>query len=99
VANACIGCHGAALSGGRIPGAPPDWPAAANLTPAADGALAKYPDVAAFSAMLRTGKRPDGSTVSAVMPFAALKELNDTDVQAIWLHLKALPATATGTGR
>jgi mono/diheme cytochrome c family protein len=99
VANACIGCHGAALSGGRIPGTPPDWPPAANLTPAADGALAKYPDVAAFQAMLRTGKRPDGSVVSPVMPFAALKELNDTDVQAIWLHLKALPATATGVGR
>ena len=27
VANACIGCHGAALSGGKIPGTPPDWPA------------------------------------------------------------------------
>jgi hypothetical protein len=27
VANMCLGCHGAHLSGGRIPGAPPDWPA------------------------------------------------------------------------
>ena len=99
VANACIGCHGAALSGGKIPGAPPQWPAAANLTPAADGAMAKYPDAQAFTTMMRTGKRPDGGAVSTVMPFAALKELNDTDVQAIYLHLKRLPAVATGERR
>ena len=29
VANACIGCHGAGLAGGKIPGTPPDWPPAA----------------------------------------------------------------------
>ena len=99
VANACIGCHGAALSGGKIPGTPPDWPPAANLTPAADGALARYPDAKAFTTMLRTGKRPDGSAVSPVMPFAALKEMSDTDVQAVYLHLKRLPAVPTGDRR
>jgi len=96
VANACIGCHGANLSGGKIPGAPPDWPAAANLTPAPGSALARYPDEKAFAEMLRSGKRPDGSAVSPVMPFIALKELNDTDVQALYLHLKSLPAVAGG---
>jgi len=96
VANACIGCHGANLSGGKIPGAPPDWPAAANLTPAPGGALARYPDEKAFAEMLRSGRRPDGSAVSLVMPFIALKELNDTDVQALYLHLKSLPAAAGG---
>ncbi len=96
VANACIGCHGAQLAGGKIPGAPPEWPAAANLTPGAGSAMARYADADAFAAMLRTGKRPDGSAVSPVMPFLALKELNDTDVRAIYLHLKSLPALATG---
>ena len=96
VANACIGCHGATLAGGKIPGAPPDWPAAANLTGTPDSALARYPDAAAFAKMLRTGKRPDGSAVSPVMPFGALKELNDTDVQAIYLHLKRLKPVPTG---
>ena len=38
VANMCIGCHGADLSGGRIPGGPPDWPAAADIRPGADSA-------------------------------------------------------------
>ncbi len=90
LAQGCVGCHGPALSGGKIPGTPPDWPAAANLTPLPGGAMVRYPDASAFAAMLRSGKRPDGSTVSAVMPFVALKEINDTDVQALYLHLKSL---------
>ena len=99
VANACIGCHGASLAGGKIPGAPPDWPAAANLTPGPGSAMKPYGDAQAFAAMLRTGKRPDGSAISTVMPLRALREMNDTDVQAIWLHLKSLPPRALGEGR
>jgi len=34
-----------------------------------------------------------------VMPLRALREMNDTDVQAIWLHLKSLPPRALGEGR
>ena len=97
VANACIGCHGETLSGGRIPGAPPDWPAAANLTPGEGSAMRPYADARAFAAMMRSGKRPDGSAVSAVMPFVALKELNDTDLEALYLHLRGLPPRAAGS--
>jgi mono/diheme cytochrome c family protein len=96
VANTCIGCHGAHLSGGKIPGAPPDWPAAANLTPGTGSALARYPDADAMFAMFRTGKRPDGSAVSTVMPFAGLREMNETDVRALYLHLKSVPARSSG---
>lgn len=96
VANTCVGCHGANLSGGKIPGAPPDWPAAANLTPGEGSALPRYADAESFKAMLRSGKRPDGSAVSPVMPFGALKELNDVDAQALYLHLKALSPKAFG---
>ncbi|MBX3607074.1 MAG: c-type cytochrome [Piscinibacter sp.] len=97
VANTCIGCHGAGLAGGRIPGAPPDWPAAANLTPGSGSAMTTYADVQAFVSMMRSGRRPDGSAVSPVMPFAALKEMNDTDLQALYLHLKRLPPRDGGT--
>ncbi|MEO6033589.1 MAG: c-type cytochrome [Burkholderiaceae bacterium] len=96
VANACIGCHGAHFSGGKIPGTPPDWPPAANLTPGEGSALARYPDAQAFTAMLRTGKRPDGSAVSPVMPFTAFKELNDIDDQALFAFLKQLPPRPAG---
>ena len=72
VANMCIGCHGARLTGGKIPGGPPDWPPAADLTPASS-VIKRYDSVDKFKAMLRTGKSPDGRTVQ-VMPFPTLKE-------------------------
>ena len=89
VANACIGCHGSNFAGGKIHGAPPDWPPASKLTPGADSAMSKYLDLQSFAAMLRTGKRPVGSEVSGVMPFLSLRELSDADVQALYLHFKA----------
>jgi mono/diheme cytochrome c family protein len=96
VANSCRGCHNEALSGGKIPGTPPDWPPSGNLTPGPDNALAHYADVAAFSAMLKTGKRPDGSEVSRIMPFDSLKEMDDKDVQAVFAFLKTLPPKKQG---
>jgi mono/diheme cytochrome c family protein len=97
VANMCIGCHGPQLSGGKIPGTPPDWPAAANLTPGAGSGMASYRTAEQFVAMLRTGKRPDGSDVSQVMPFTSLKELNDNDAKALYVHLKGLEPVPFGS--
>jgi mono/diheme cytochrome c family protein len=92
VANSCIGCHGKQLAGGKIPGAPPDWPAAAKLSPGPGSALDRYPTAEQFMAMLKTGKRPDGTSVSEVMPFASLKELSEIDARAVYLHLRSLPS-------
>ncbi len=96
VAQMCIGCHGPGLSGGKIPGGPPDWPAAANLTPGAGTAMPAYAQADAFVAMMRSGKRPDGSAVSPVMPFATTAALNDIDLRAIHAYLKSLPGQAAG---
>lgn len=96
VAAMCMGCHGPGLSGGKIPGGPPDWPAAANLTPGEGSAMARYADAAAFTAMLRSGKRPDGTAVSSVMPFASLGHLSDLDAAAVYAFLKTVPAKAAG---
>lgn len=96
VANMCIGCHGANLSGGKIPGGPPEWPAAANLTPGEGGAMTRYPDAQRFMAMLRSGKRPDGSAIQ-VMPFETLRELNDVDAQALYTYLQTVPAKPHGS--
>jgi len=93
VANGCIGCHGARLTGGKIAGAPPDWPAAARLAPGPGSALDRYPSAEPFMAMLKTGKRPDGSSVSKVMPFVSLKEMNEVDARALYLHLRSLPSS------
>lgn len=90
------GCHGPGYSGGKIPGAPPDWPAAANLTPSEDSAMSRYASAEAFAAMMRGGKRPDGTAVSPVMPFAALKEMHDVDLNALHLYLRQLPPKPVG---
>ena len=95
VANMCIGCHGTGLSGGKIAGGPPDWPAAANLTPGEGSVMPSYPDAQTFVAMLRSGKRPDGSVIK-VMPFGSLREMNDTDAQAIYAYLKTVPPKPNG---
>jgi len=88
VAQMCVGCHGAELKGGRIPGGPPDWPAAAALS-GPQSVMARYPDAASFQQMLKSGRRPDGAAIQ-VMPFDSLRELNDVDAQALHLYLKQL---------
>jgi mono/diheme cytochrome c family protein len=95
VANMCIGCHGPGLSGGKIPGTPPDWAPAANLTPGEGSALTRYPDADQFVAMLRRGKRPDGTAIT-VLPFESLRELNDVDAKAVYAYLKTVPARPSG---
>ncbi len=96
IANMCMGCHGPHLSGGKIPGAPPAWPAAANLTPGQGSAMAHYGNAQQFMAMLRSGHRPDGSAVSTVMPFSSLRELTDADAKALYAHLKGLAPVDAG---
>lgn len=96
VAQMCTGCHGPGLGGGRIPGAPPDWPAAANLTPGEGGVLARYPDAESFARMMRSGRRTDGSRI-AVMPFEALAKMSDTDLHAMHLFLRTVEPRAMGS--
>ena len=45
----------------------------------------------------RTGKRPDGSEVSKVMPFKSLGAMNDNDVDALHAFLKTLPPRDGGS--
>jgi mono/diheme cytochrome c family protein len=96
VANLCLGCHGEQLSGGKIPGGPPAWPAASNLTPGAGTVMTMYDTADKMKAMFRSGKRPDGSAI-AVMPFETLREINDTDVAAMHAYLKTLPPRPAGS--
>lgn len=86
VAMSCIGCHGATLEGGRIPGAPPDWPAAPRLAAGEGAVMPRYPDAARLAALFRSGRRADGSVVK-VMPFEALAQLDDTEVAALHRYL------------
>jgi hypothetical protein len=58
--------------------------------------MVRYASAEQFVAMLRTGKRPDGSEVSKVMPFESLKALNDNDAKALYVHLKAMAPVPFG---
>lgn len=92
VANMCLGCHGPRLAGGRIPGSPPDWPAAADLTAAG---MSPYVQVEAFVKMMKTGQRADGTKIQ-VMPFESLREMSETDLKALHLYLRSLPGKVRG---
>jgi mono/diheme cytochrome c family protein len=96
VANTCMSCHGARLSGGFIPGAPPSWPATANLTPGKGSVMGRYPTAGIFLATLRSGLRPDGTPISPVMPINSIKHMTDTDLLAVYSYLKTLPPVEAG---
>lgn len=87
VASMCRGCHGPSLAGGKISGAPPAWPPAADIR-SSSAALARYDGPEAFATMMRTGRRPDGTEVSRVMPFDSLGKMNDVELEALYRYLK-----------
>jgi mono/diheme cytochrome c family protein len=92
MASTCTGCHGTGLSGGKIPGTPPDWPAAANITPTGIG----HYSLADLTRLLRTGIRPDGSHVNDGMPWKFTQSLDDTEIAAIYAYLKTVPPSEYG---
>lgn len=95
VANLCMGCHGSQLTGGKIPGGPPSWPAAADLRPGAGSVLSRYPDARDFMQMMRSGRRPDGSAV-AVMPFESFGYMSEVDLRGLYAYLQTLPSQPAG---
>ena len=94
LANLCVGCHGPGLSGGSIPGAPPSWPPASNITLDTSG-LATW-DEEGFIRAMRSGTRADGTLIDPVMPWRNFSRMTDTELQALWRHLAALPPRPAG---
>jgi mono/diheme cytochrome c family protein len=89
VAAVCTGCHGADFAGGAplALGAPP----VANLTPAALGDWRESD----FFRVMREGVRPDGRALHPMMPWKAFSTMTETELRAIWLHLRSLPPVAS----
>lgn len=92
LAVGCVGCHGPGLSGGKIPGGPPDWKPAANITPTGIGQYSQ----ADFIHVMRTGTRPDGSQADSLMPYRLFKEMTDVELQAIYAYLQTVPPKTYG---
>ena len=90
----CTGCHGPTLSGGSIPGAPPDAKPSANLTPEGIGSWTE----ADFFKALREGVRPAGTAIdSTIMPIRLTREMTDLETKAIYMYLKTVPPKAFGS--
>lgn len=95
LAQTCTGCHGASLSGGAIPGVPAEPPYPANLTPDPETGLGRWSEADFFQA-IRTGQRPDGSTISPTMPWVNFGQMSDTELRALWLYLQSVPPKPEG---
>jgi mono/diheme cytochrome c family protein len=90
----CTGCHGPSLSGGPLPGAPPDAKPATNITPEGIGSWTE----ADFFRALREGVRPAGTAIdSTVMPIRLTREMTDAETKAIYMYLKTVPPKASGS--
>jgi mono/diheme cytochrome c family protein len=89
----CHGCHGPGLSGGRVPGVPPEFPPAANITPA--GAIGQWTE-ADFFRVIREGRRPNGVEVNPFMPVKATAQMTDLEIRAVWMYLRSVPPKPYG---
>lgn len=85
-ARTCIGCHGESFRGGKVAGTPPEFPPAADLT-----AMPGWRE-ADFVRLMREGKRPDGSSVHPLMPYAAFKRMTDAELGAMFRYFRSLPS-------
>lgn len=94
LAQACVGCHNPALTGGPIAGGDPSWPPSSNLTPHASG-IGGW-TLEDFAAVLRSGKRRDGSALRPPMPWQATAKMTDVEMEALFLYLQTLAPAEIG---
>ena len=87
----CRGCHGENLAGG--PPLEPDAPPGPNLPPAGNLAGWTYEQ---FAHAVRTGETPDGRSLNPqFMPWPAIGQATDTELQAMWTYLSSLEPVPT----
>ena len=94
IGRECTGCHGKNLSGGPIPGAPPEIPIPLNLTPDATGLKGwSFED---FRHTMTTGLRKNGKKLDPMMPTSTLGKMDDTEMRALFAFLSTLPPRPFG---
>lgn len=92
VARTCAGCHGGDYRGRRVPGTPPAFPPAPDLTALDDW---RRDD---FHRLMRAGLRPDGRTLHPLMPWQAFRAMTDDELDALWLYFGSLTDAAVAGG-
>ncbi len=100
----CFKCHSASFmtnndllpresegyygGGNQVPLPPGEVTISPNLTQHPEHGLADW-TLEQFSAALRTGQRPDGTTFNGAMP--NFSPLSDEEIAAIWTYLQSVP--------
>ena len=102
----CNGCHtprgpkgpdmSRMLSGGMTFDEPEFKVTASNITPDTETGIGKWSDYD-LKKLLRTGVRPNGEAVAAIMPTAFYVALTERDLDAIVAYLRSIPAVRNET--
>jgi len=94
VAATCTGCHGAGFSGGKIPGVPPDWPVASNITMGGQMSVWTEED---FLTAMRTGITPDGrELINEFMPWQVFGQMTDDELSGLFAYLQTIEPRPDG---
>jgi hypothetical protein len=90
LALSCPVCHGLDMSGGEIPGFPPEWPAAGNLTTGSGSRLLAWEDQG-FIEIIQRGEKHGRALHPDYMPWTSYRHMTEQELTAIYLYLISLP--------
>ncbi len=91
----CKVCHGLTLSGGEIPGFPPEWPSAPNLT-AGEGSRLPAWGEEGFIEIIKTGQKHGRAINPDYMPWESYRHMTEDELRAVYLYLQSLPPKPFG---
>jgi mono/diheme cytochrome c family protein len=89
LALSCPVCHGLNMSGGEIPGFPPEWPAVGNLTSGKGSRLPSWGE-AGFIEIIREGEKHGRAIHPDYMPWTSYRHMSDLELEAVYLYLMSL---------
>lgn len=90
LSHSCKVCHGLTLSGGEIPGFPPEWPPAPNLTSGKGSRLPTWGEVG-FIEIIKTGQKHGRTINPDYMPWESYRHMTEDELRAVYAYLQALP--------
>lgn len=90
LSHSCKVCHGLTLSGGEIPGFPPEWPPAPNLTSGKGSRLPTWGE-AGFIEIIKTGQKHGRTINPDYMPWESYRHMTEDELRAVYAYLQALP--------
>jgi mono/diheme cytochrome c family protein len=95
LSGSCKVCHGLTLSGGEIPGFPPEWPSAPNLTSGEGSRLPAWREEG-FIQIIKTGQKHGRAINPDYMPWESYRHMSDDELRAVYLYLQSLPPKPFG---